>query len=393
MTLPDKTDPVLILMLWLAGVGAAAQFGKFAVIYEDLLAYYPGIGLSFMVSIVGIAGLLLGTTAGVLVRWTGYRRLLVGALLAGGVISALQATMPAMVPMLASRVIEGLSHLAIVVVGPTLISRAAAARHQGAVMTLWGSFFGVSLALTAWAGRPLVAAHGPQALFLVHALWMLVMAGLLALYLPADPARGPMAPLTLRRLVQQHGEIYRSPFVAAPALGFVFYTAIYVAMLTLLPVAVDDADQALVATGMPLVSILVSLTLGVWLLGRLQAVSVVQLGLGLSGVFVLGVWALWGSALVPFLCLALAGAMGLVQGASFASIPQLNPALDDRAQAAGAIAQLGNVGTTSGTPILAALTGWLGVAGFPVWGVPLSLAGVLVVHWLRRRRAMWQAHG
>lgn len=52
------------------------------------------------------------------------------------------------------------------------------------------------------------------------------------------------------------------------------------------------------------------------------------------------------------LCLGLAGALGIVQGASFASIPQLNASDADRVGAAGAIAQLGNLGTTSGTPLL-----------------------------------------
>jgi DHA1 family inner membrane transport protein len=49
--------------------------------------------------------------------------------------------------MMLSRVLEGLSHLAIVVVGPTAIAGLAPGRGQGAAMTLWSSFFGVTYAV------------------------------------------------------------------------------------------------------------------------------------------------------------------------------------------------------------------------------------------------------
>ena len=46
----------------------------------------------------------------------------VAALTAGAAMSALQSLMPAYPLMLATRIVEGASHLAIVVVGPTMIA-------------------------------------------------------------------------------------------------------------------------------------------------------------------------------------------------------------------------------------------------------------------------------
>jgi hypothetical protein len=46
---------------------------------------------------------------------------------------------------------------------------------------------------------------------------------------------------------------------------------------------------------------------------------------------------------------------GVVAGGGFAAVPWLNGFDADRALANGALAQLGNVGTFSGTPVLAAL--------------------------------------
>jgi nitrate/nitrite transporter NarK len=84
----------------------------------------------------------------------------------------------------------------------------------------------------------------------------------------------------------------------------------------------------------------------------------------------------------------LSAALGIVQGASFAAIPELNASADARAQAAGAVAQLGNLGTTTGTPILAALLAGAGPAALALAAVTLCAIGI-GIHALQswRRRA------
>ena len=82
---------------------------------------------------------------------------------------------------------------------------------------------------------------------------------------------------------------------------------------------------------------------------------------------------------------ALSGAMGIVQGASFASIPQLNLTAESRAMASGAVAQLGNVGTTLGTPMLALLIAAMGPMGVVAFAAPLCLAGI-AAHAVQSRR-------
>lgn len=49
------------------------------------------------------------------------------------------------------------------------------------------------------------------------------------------------------------------------------------------------------------------------------------------------------------------------------------------------MAQLGNLGTTTGTPLLAALIAGFGTAGVVGFAVPLCLCGILV-HSLQARR-------
>jgi len=331
--------------------------------------------------------LIFGTTAGLFVARVGPRRAIVAALVMGAGMSAVQAIGLGYPAMIASRVVEGVSHLAIVVVGPTVIAGLAAERFRGLAMTLWSSFFGVTYAVLALIAPPVLGAFGAGAIYLGHAVWMMGMALGLWLLLPPDPRPAPQARVGV---LAQHRDIYASPFLSAPAMGFFCYTFLYVALLTLLPPEVPSAYRAAAATGMPLISILLSLTLGVWLLGRMSAVRVVQGGylMAMPGFLLLAL--VWGQGLGMVIAgLWVAGALGIVQGASFAAIPELNAKPQDRAQAAGAIAQLGNLGTTTGTPVLAALLIGAGPWGLAlVAGLACALAVTLhAVQAARRRRA------
>lgn len=378
---------LLVLLLWAAGLGAAAQFGKISILYEPLRASYGGNGevaLGLVVSIVGMVGLIFGTTAGLLVARIGPRRAIVAALAAGAAMSALQSLMPAYPLMLASRIVEGASHLAIVVVGPTMIAALAPEARRPLAMTLWSSFFGVTYTILA-----LIGPHAtPTGLFLGHAGYMAALAAILALTLPPDP-RGQALPMG--NLLAQHAAIYLSPRLSATAMGFCCYTFLYVAVLTLLPPQTPETHRALIAAGMPLVSIAVSLTLGVLLLGRMSAVRLVQTGylVAIPGFLIL--WAFWGQGTGMVAGgFILSGALGIVQGASFAAIPELNATPDDRARAAGAVAQLGNLGTTTGTPVLAALLAVSGASGLALAAITLCAIGI-ALHSLQARRRMRQA--
>lgn len=379
---------LIVMAVFCAGLGAAAQFGKISILFKDLSTLYAGHGavaMGWMVSIVGLVGLIFGAVAGVLVGPFGLRRAMVAALLVAALTSAAQSLLPPYPVMMALRMIEGASHLAIVVAGPVLMARAATPGTLGLVMALWGSFFGLSFAGLAAIAPGIAARYGIGAVFQGHALWMLGFAALLWLILPADP---PQAAAARGGWLARHGRIYASPRIAAPAMGFFCYTIVFVALLTLLPPQIPPAERALVAFWMPLVAILVSLTLGVVILRYLTAVQSVQLGYILAALAALALWAAWGQGpLMAAAALSLSGAYGLVQGASFAAIAELNPAAEDRTMAAGALAQLGNLGTVTGTPLLAYLLAHGGQGAMLAFLLPFCLAGIAVHSFHARRRA------
>lgn len=381
----DRTSFPLILCLWGAGLGAAAQYGKISVIFDQLAGVYPAAGaaLGFIVSLVGVVGIVFGVVAGLVVARIRYRRALLWALWVGAGVSLVQALLPPLPWMLLTRVIEGMSHLAIVIAAPTLIAQLSAPRHRGLTLTLWGTFFGVAFALLVALGLPLVAAYGLPALFIAHAVWMAAFALILGATLrPLEvPAQGAFS---VAGLLRDHLSIYTSPRIAAPGAGWLFYTFCFLAILTVLPPYIAPDWRAWVLGAMPLTSIIVSMTVGVMALRYGTAVQVIQGGFVMCIVTLIWLLAMPGH---PAACLALAGALGLVQGASFAAVPELNDSAAAQAQSNGAMAQMGNLGNTLGTPILLSV---LGVAGYPglIWTVIAVLACGLLVHgWMAWRRA------
>jgi nitrate/nitrite transporter NarK len=89
---------------------------------------------------------------------------------------------------------------------------------------------------------------------------------------------------------------------------------------------------------------------------------------------------------VPLGVEAAFAAMGLVPGASFAFVPWLHDDAAGRARATGAIAQMGNLGTVTGTPVMA-LVAQGGAGALTVALVAFSALGLGLATWSGRRAA------
>ena len=377
----------LLALLLLAGMTAAGQFAKVSVIFPELATAYPAAAtsLGFLVSILSLTGVLTGLVAGMMVARIGVRRVVIAGLVLGALMSGVQSLLPAMPLMLASRAVEGISHIALVVSLPTLIAQLSAERHRPYTMTLWGSYFGATFALMAWLGAPLARQHGIGALFQTHAVLMLVLAVALAVTLPKGVVARKQEPLpNLRTILADPPKIYSSPYIGAPALGWLFYTLTFVALLTVLPPYLPDATRGTLSFWMPIAGTIVSLTLGAQLLRFIPATRIVLLGLAAASMSLIVMW-MFPTLMAP--PIAAFGALGLVQGASFTAIPQLNPKAADQALANGALAQMGNLGNLLGTPILLSMTTPMGFDGAILFALLAYAGGAAVhLHASRRRR-------
>ncbi len=353
-----------VFLIWLAGLGAAAQFAKLGVPFSHVRDLYPEAGahVGWLLSLVSLVGVLFGMVAGMLVARFGPVRLLAAALALGALMSFWQATLPDFNTLLLSRLFEGVSHLLIVVSAPTLIARICSDRFRGMAMALWSTFFGVSFALMAWVALPLVDIHGLDPLFVFHGAYMLILAALVATFIrrrTEDPDQVSNR-LTPAALVKRNIDAYRSAGVAAPAVGWFFYTFTYVSLLAILPDMLSETRRVAVAGLMPLASTAVSLVAVSSLLFLMPATRIVAIGFFGATAFLL--LSLSGLPL-PVIAVGLFAVLGLVQGATFAAVPELNRREENRALANGAVAQMGNLGNLLGTPVLLAVQKQVGNSG------------------------------
>lgn len=375
-----------VFLLWACGILAGMQFAKVSVAFVALQTLY-GVGpapMGWVLSAVGLVGLLLGVTMGLFAPAIGYRRLLLGGMALGALLSALQALGLPFVVLLASRVLEGASHLAVVVAAPTLIAGSCAARHRSIAMGLWSTFVGVAFALMAAIGDTLMALGGVSGLLLAHALGMGAMLMLAAFTLGRDDA-GSSAPWPrLRTLAHQHVAVYTDFNTALPGLSFFCYTGMAVALLTFVP-QWAGVDRVWLAVLLPLMVIAGNFGAG-WLVQHWLA----PLQLARSAFVLVACAAVamgWSHAAghgIGPAALALLFSAGLAGGSAFALIPYLCHDSRTQARANGAVAQMGNLGSSCGPPLLAALSLPWGMAGLVVPALLFALLGVALVTWAAR---------
>lgn len=337
----QSTNWRLIFLLWLLGLLAAAQFGKITLTLTGLAATYPGAPVAFAVSAVAVVGILAGPVAGFLVAQIGARRAVLAAVIGSALMSGVQGLDLPFGLFMASRVIEGLGHLFLVVALPTIMAALAKPADKSVVMGLWGTFFGVSYAILAMVTPAIESWGGIRALYLGHGMLLTAMVPVLLGKLPVIiPQRQKMPGLwALYRM------IYSAPRSFAPGLGHGLYASLFIALVAFLPAHMGHAG--LVAL-LPVANLLG--TFGAGFMGKYIAPSRLSpLGFLITALLFI----LLGLFPSPIIALVAFFSTGVVAGANFAAVPELNDGPERQARANGAMAQMGNLGTFSGTPLFA----------------------------------------
>jgi MFS family permease len=304
-------------------------------------------------------GILFGVLAGGITASVGPRRAILVALGISAAAGVAQGLLPAFPILMALRVVEGAGHLLLVVAVPTLMAALATERDRAMVMGLWATFFGVGFTLAALV----IGEAGPGAVFVIHGGLAAGLGLILWVMLP----RGVTAERRALPRLSDHLAIYATPRLFAPGLGHGLYALLFLAMVTYLPGALD-ADW--LAPILPIAGLSGSLLTGPLAL-RVPPARLVSGGFVVLGIL-FAVTALAGPV-APFVAIVAMALSGIVAGAGFAAVPWLNPTNSDRALANGALAQMGNMGTFAGTPLVAAL----GLAAALPLAVVICVAGAV----------------
>jgi len=388
---PQQTNWALVALLWLSGVAAGLQFAKVSVAFDALAAHYgasPTLA-GWLLSTVGVVGVVFGASAGLAVERIGFRRSLVLGLAAAAALSAFETLLPPVPLFLAARALEGASHLAIIVAAPSCLVHVVAPGRRTIVIGLWGTFFSVAFLVAGALGLPLLAAFGLSGLFAAHELAAAALALAVALFIPVDPPGPARTGKAARQgMIAAHVGVYSDMRSAIPALCFLCYTGMYLALQTLTPELAAPSDRLWLTAGMPAVSVVTTLLAGALAQFGISpfrlAASAFAATFALSVLLHLAVAI--GAPVAPFGFVRMAF-VSLLPGAVYPMIPLLCPTPPVQARAYGAIAQLGNVGSTLGPPLFAASMAAIGPHGLLVPALVLCAGGTAIALWAERRAA------
>ena len=242
-----RLDPSLLVIL--GGVSAALHVGKLP---PALPALQQALGISlleagFLLSMVQLAGMLLGLAVGLAADTLGLRRTMVTGLLLLSAASALGGWARDASSLLALRAVEGLGFLLASMPAPSLIRRLVAPERLNASLGLWGAYMPLGTAGALLAGPSLIAWAGWPAWWWLLATQSLAMAVWLLLAVPADAAGRPLAapagwPQRLRQTLAARG-----PWLVA--LSFAVYSGQWLAVIGFLPSIYAQAGLAGAAAG------------------------------------------------------------------------------------------------------------------------------------------------
>lgn len=375
---PTRWLPVAVVVA--SGVVAALQVGKGAIALPALRAEF-GLGLEaagWIMSVFALLGVVGGIPAGAAVARFGDRRLLalgLAALALGSVVGSAAGSFPLL---LATRVLEGLGFLLVVVAAPALLQRIVATPDRDLAFGIWSAFMPGGMAIALLLGASLA---GWRPFWIANA----ILAGaFVLLVLLAVRARDRVPDGLSWREIGRDAVLTatsRGPLLLAGA--FVLYSLLYFALASFLPVLLMERMGVAVAAAGALSAVAVganvlgNLAAGL-LLGRGAArwvlIATAAIVMTLSGI---AVFALPLPPMVVFLlCVVFSGVGGLLPATVLGAAGLVAPKPGLGPVTLGLIMQGSNLGQVIG-PV--AVGGVVDAAGWPAAAIPVAVAGVLAL--------------
>ena len=385
------TRVALALFLVLGGIIAAAQVGKIIVAMPLIQAELQlGLGqVSWLIAVFATLGSLFGIGAGMAARRIGARLCLVGGMLVMAMASAAGAIAHSLLPLLASRIAEGMGFLAAVVVIPDLLNRTVVKEDRDLFFGLWAAYMPLGSAAMLLIG-PLLPAFGWRHLWLaaaVLATLYAIAAALLLSEFETETASGEDTRFFLRDSLR----VLRDPAFLLLAAAFGLYTSQYFAIAGFLPILLVSSLHLDLAAA----SLITTLAVVANACGNIGAGLLLRAGVPL-----------WANMLVAFAGFALAaplifvgglspavvagvaaitlGLGGFVPGSAFAAIPLFAERRALVTPAVGLIQQASNLGQFGGpiaTGLVVAHFGW---PAAPLVLVPGAMIAIVVCLGIRK---------
>jgi predicted MFS family arabinose efflux permease len=364
-----RTDWLAVTVVIATGIVAALQVGKAAIAMPLVQAEFGlDLGtLGWLASIFAVLGMVGGIPAGTLAVGWGARRVLLLGLLAVALGAFLGAAAPRFSMLLASRVVEGLGFLLVIIAGPSILQRIAAPAQRDLAMALWSCFMPTGIALAMLAGLWLT---DWRLIWQITGALAVIAIGLTLLVVPkTDAGTRP----SWAGLAGDAGAVLTARGPLLLALTFALYALMFFALFSFLPVLLMQRMQVSLATAGLLSALATTgniagnLIAGLLLsrgIGRVKLIIAASLVMGLCGIGIfLG---LLPDTMTFLLCVLFAGAGGLIPATLLASAPLAAPATRLMPVVVGLMMQGSNLGQVVGPVAVGGVIealGWPSAAG------------------------------
>ncbi len=364
-----RTDWLAVTVVIASGIVAALQVGKAAIAMPLVQAEFGlDLGtLGWLASIFAVLGMVGGIPAGTLAVGWGARRVLLLGLLAVALGAFLGAAAPRFSMLLASRVVEGLGFLLVIIAGPSILQRIAAPAQRDLAMALWSCFMPTGIALAMLAGLWLT---DWRMIWQITGALAVIAIGLTLLVVPkTDAGTRP----SWAGLAGDAGAVLSARGPLLLALTFALYALMFFALFSFLPVLLMQRMQVSLATAGLLSALATTgniagnLIAGLLLsrgIGRVKLIIAASLVMGLCGIGIfLG---LLPDTVTFLLCVLFAGAGGLIPATLLASAPLAAPATRLMPVIVGLMMQGSNLGQVVGPVAVGGVIealGWPSAAG------------------------------
>ena len=373
--------PTIVVIVG-AGVVSAFQVGKapmaLAAVQAELALDLATV--SWLISAFAVIGALVGVPIGLAVDRVGAKRMAVLGLLLQGAGAALGALSAGVGALLATRLLEGLGFLCVVVAAPALITAVAPADLRDRAMALWATFMPVGLSLIMLAA-PLLTLLTWRGFWLLNAVLLTGYAMLLGrrLRLSVLPAARP------RPIRQAVGEAMTAPGPWVLGGLFAAFSAMFFAVFGFLPsflaerLGIGNETASMLSAVAAAASAAGNIVCGQLLTRGFRPARLLVASFGVMAICGVGIFSPLVPGAVAFaLCVTFSFISGLVPVVIFDSAPRLAPRPALIGVTIGFAMQGNNIGLIVGPAAaggVAATFGWpmvsLVVAAIAVMAMPL----------------------
>ena len=400
-------DPALVVIL--AGVSAALHVGKLS---PALPVLRDALGVTllqagFLLSLVQLAGMMLGLAVGLAADGLGLKRSMLAGLLVLALASLLGGWARDPQTLLLLRAVEGFGFLLVSMPAPSLIRHLVSARRMSAVLGWWGAYMPLGTASALLCGPLVIAWAGWQVWWWGLAVLTLIMGLWLWRVVPPDQVRaaGRAASAAATQAEGTSSWFHRlqqtlrsrGPWLVA--LSFAMYSSQWLAVIGFLPTIYAQAGLAAGTT-----AVLTALVAAVNMVGNIasgrlltrgvQPQTLLYLGSGVMALGTLAAFMTWpllpggvgAPPLLRFVAVLLFSMLGgMIPGTLFSLALHLAPSERTVSTTVGWMQQLSSLGQFAGPPLVA----WVaaGVGGWQwTWVVTglCSLVGIALATWLGR---------